>query len=174
MGHHRGLYDSGEWEYILKRNIPSDVSRQQISADLQIPRTDIKPKDIHHIIRMLFSCLVDADRLDTEAFMNPDQSVFRNTEYSLASLMPLLEVHLNQLKKNTKDTEVNRIRNYVQQKCLELSETPPGLFSLTVPTGGGKTLSSVLWAMRHAFGTSNDESSSPFPIQASSSRPLPY
>ncbi|NLN99237.1 MAG: CRISPR-associated helicase Cas3' [Bacteroidales bacterium] len=151
MGHHRGLYDSGEWEYILKRNIPSDVSRQQISADLQIPRTDIKPKDIHHIIRMLFSCLVDADRLDTEAFMNPDQSVFRNTEYSLASLMPLLEVHLNQLKKNTKDTEVNRIRNYVQQKCLELSETPPGLFSLTVPTGGGKTLSSVLWAMRHAI-----------------------
>ena len=173
MGHHRGLYDSGEWEYILKRNIPSDVSRQQISADLQIPRTDIKPKDIHHIIRMLFSCLVDADRLDTEAFMNPDQSVFRNTEYSLASLMPLLEVHLNQLKKNTKDTEVNRIRNYVQQKCLELSETPPCSASRFRPAEE-KTLSSVLWAMRHAIRNQQRRIIIAIPYTSIIVRPLPY
>lgn len=151
MGHHRGLYDDGEWKEMLKKEIPSDVSAAPIAADLRIPRSGIVLSDVHHLIRMLFSCLVDADRLDTEAFMNPEQAKLRGTAASLEKLYPKLQAHLESLKKVATATPVNQIRNYVQQQCHEQGDLPVGLYSLTVPTGGGKTLSSILWAMRHAI-----------------------
>ena len=150
MGHHRGLYDDGDWKEIMKSQIPEDVSVDNIQADFEKP-TPEKPKDVHHLERMLYSCLVDADYLDTEAFMQPEQSRLRGNSDSLATLEKRLEVFLAGLKKNAPDTEVNRIRNEVQNWCVKESVNPPDFYSLTVPTGGGKTLASVLWAIKHAI-----------------------
>lgn len=149
MGHHRGLYDNGEMNEVMKSEIPDDVSVESIDAHLDIPRLG-KPQDIHHLQRMLYSCLVDADYLDTEAFMQPEQSKQRGRYDSLAALEEKLEAYLSRLKIHAPDTEVNRIRNEVQQCCIKESDSKPGFFSLTVPTGGGKTLASVLWAIKHA------------------------
>lgn len=155
MGHHRGLYDDGEMKEVMKSEMPNDVSVEKIDAKFEIPQLE-KPikgyqKDIHHLQRMLYSCLVDADYLDAEAFMLPEQSKLRGKYASLAMLEEKLEAYLSILKKNAPNTGVNRIRNEVQQCCIKESDNKPGFYSLTVPTGGGKTLSSVLWAIKHAI-----------------------
>lgn len=149
MGHHRGLYDDGDMKEVLKLQMPDDVTIEEINARLEVPWLE-KPKDIHHLERMLYSCLVDADFLDTEVFMQPEQSKLRGNHESLKVLEGKLEAYLSGLKKNAPDTEVNRIRNEVQQWCIKESKKGSGFYSLTVPTGGGKTLSSVLWAIKHA------------------------
>lgn len=154
MGHHRGLYDDGDMKQVMKMEVPNDVNVEKIDARLKIPQLE-KPvkgyqKDIHHLERMLYSCLVDADYLDTEDFMQLEQSKLRGKYESLEELERKLELFLNSLKKNAPDTEVNKIRNEVQGCCLKESVNQPGFYSLTVPTGGGKTLSSVLWAIKHA------------------------
>lgn len=150
MGHHRGLYDDGDMKEVLKQQMPDDVTIEKVRTDLEIPRLE-KSKDIHHLERMLYSCLVDADFLDTEAFMQPEQSKLRGKYDSLMALEEKLEAYLEGLKNNAHDTEVNRIRNEVQDWCIEESVNPSGFYSLTVPTGGGKTLASVLWAIKHAI-----------------------
>lgn len=149
MGHHRGLYDEDEKNEKMKMGIPDDVSIQDIQVDLAMPRFD-SPKDVHHIVRMLYSCLVDADYLDTERFMSPGQNSLRGCKSNVPHLLGKLEEHLSALKKRAVDTEVNKIRNEVQGYCIKASESGVDFYSLTVPTGGGKTLSSVLWALRHA------------------------
>lgn len=150
MGHHRGLYDYGDKIEILKSDIPSDVSVEQIDVKLNMPSQCNSPKDLHHLIRMLFSCLVDADYLDTERFMQPEQSKLRGGKSSIAELCDKLETHLGNLKMSIPQSNVNKIRNEVQQYCINASEGDVDFYSLTVPTGGGKTLSSLLWALRHA------------------------
>lgn len=149
MGHHRGLYDDGEKKEFMKRDIPSDVTITSLESTLTLPKISEK-YDLHVILRMLFSCLVDADRLDTERFMLPEQYEERGGKSSMSDLLSILNNHLQDLKSNSADTEVNKIRNEVQQYCIKESENPINFYSLTVPTGGGKTLSSVLWALRHA------------------------
>lgn len=153
MGHHRGLYDKGEKQEILKKEIPNDVSIKQINInkqDLFLPKNAKESKDQHHIIRFLYSCLVDADFLDTEQFMIPEQNSLRGSKASVSELLFKLESFLDNLRNNTPNTTVNQIRNIVQQHCIKRSEEQVDFYSLTVPTGGGKTLSSVLWALRHA------------------------
>lgn len=149
MGHHCGLYDDADKREILKKDIPNDVWIEHIEASLSLPKLG-NSKDLHHLVRMLYSCLVDADYLDTERFMQPEQSRLRGGKDSIECLLSRLEKYLNELKQNSIDSEVNRIRNEVQQYCIVASEGEVDYYSLTVPTGGGKTLSSVLWALRHA------------------------
>lgn len=149
-GHHRGLYDYCDYVEVTKTDIPNDVT-----IDDKIPFAFPKfPKlekfDYHQIVRMLFSCLVDADSLDTEFFMAPEQARLRGCHTTMEELLDKLEKHLHELKANASTTEVNRIRNYVQEQCVKESQGEKGFYTLTVPTGGGKTLSSVLWAMHHA------------------------
>lgn len=150
MGHHRGLYDEGDKQEIFKKVIPEDVVVDKIPANLKLPEKKISPKDIHHLIRILFSCLVDADYLDTERFMIPKQAELRNRESSIEKLLAALEAFIAKLKSKALNTEVNAIRNEVQQWCISASDSNVDFYSLTVPTGGGKTLSSVLWALHHA------------------------
>lgn len=156
-GHHRGLYNDCELEKILEdRELPSDVSvpeafsSKMMMSEIQNFCLQAKEKDFHHIQRMLYSCLVDADFLDTEAFMDKTSSSLRKNIATLEELYPKLEVFLDNIKHNAPDTKVNRLRNKVQQRCIEASSGAKGFYSLTVPTGGGKTLSSLLWGMLHA------------------------
>lgn len=100
--------------------------------------------------RMVFSCLVDADFLDTEAFLDPGRAGARSPwgDDVLARMEETLEAFVASLP--SEDTAVNRERRRVRRACLRCAQEPPGLFSLTVPTGGGKTLSSLAFALRHA------------------------
>lgn len=101
-------------------------------------------------IRMLFSCLVDADFLDTEAFMAVDRTSARGGYPRLDELEDPFFERLDSKQKSANKTEVNRIRAEIRAACEASALQTPGLFSLTVPTGGGKTLSAVAFALRHA------------------------
>ena len=149
-GHHRGLYDYVDLEKVMDKTKPRDVSDFELQFNLLLPEK-LECKDFHHIIRMLFSCLVDADYLDTERFMDENQYNLRQNKKSLVDLYKLLEQYIEDLKKNSSDTPVNQIRRQVQEACIKESECKAGFYSLTVPTGGGKTLSSLVWAMKHAI-----------------------
>lgn len=149
-GHHRGLYDYCDYIEETKKAIPNEVSDETI-IPCKMPRLSKMEKyDYHHLVRMLYSCLVDADSLDTEAFMNPEQAKLRGSHTSNKELLKLLETYLHGLKEGAPKTEVNQIRNYVQERCIKESQGSCGFYSLTVPTGGGKTMASVLWALHHA------------------------
>lgn len=102
-------------------------------------------------LRMLFSCLVDADFLDTEAFMDDKKSGLRSGYPSIEALKSTFDKHMIDKAANAKDSAVNRIRTEVLRQCREKGELSSGLFSLTVPTGGGKTLSSMAFALHHAM-----------------------
>ena len=101
-------------------------------------------------VRMLFSCLVDADFLDTEAFMEADRALQRINTLALPGLLPRFNDHMEEQFAHAPATPVNRLRAEVFRQCRDKAREAPGLFSLTVPTGGGKTLSSLAFALEHA------------------------
>ncbi len=99
----------------------------------------------------MYSCLVDADFLDTEAFMDPERAALRPSAVPLATLAERFFAKLDEKQHSATDTPVNRIRSEIRTACESAAEMPPGLFSLTVPTGGGKTLSGTAFAFKHAL-----------------------
>lgn len=101
--------------------------------------------------RMIYSCLVDADFLDTERFMDEEKSQWRHGYPSLEILHAKLQAHLEQLTAKASPTTINGHRADILKHCIDAADQQPGLFSLTVPTGGGKTLSSLAFAMKHAL-----------------------
>jgi CRISPR-associated endonuclease/helicase Cas3 len=101
------------------------------------------------LVRLLFSCLIDADRTDTADFSKPAAAELRQhggyVEWTV--LVRLLD---RELKNFSKQSEVEQLRNRVSESCLSASVRPKGTFALTVPTGGGKTLASLRFALSHA------------------------
>lgn len=148
-GHHGGLCNYNDLD--KGKVIPNEINREVEVPCPQMPKfKSLNPRDFNHLVRMIYSCLVDADFLDTEAFMNHEKAQLRQQPKRLEDLLPLLENHLSKLFAGAPLSKVNEIRAKVQMRCREASEDAPGVHSLTVPTGGGKTLSSLLWAILHA------------------------
>lgn len=100
--------------------------------------------------RMLFSALCDADFLDTEAFFDTGRTALRGNHASIATLGARLSTFLDVKEAGATPSEVNRVRAEVRQACIAASARTPGVFSLTVPTGGGKTLAGLAFALEHA------------------------
>lgn len=100
-------------------------------------------------LRMLFSALVDADFLDTEAYFEPEQPRRRAPLFDIVALLDACDAHLERVSSGA-GGKVNRVRADVLRQCRAKAELPPGIFRLTVPTGGGKTLSSLAFALKHA------------------------
>lgn len=101
------------------------------------------------LVRFLFSCLIDADRTDTADFADPAASAIRqHGQYAgWAELMGRLE---RKLESFTGDSPVENLRRQVSEECLAASGRPKGTYLLSVPTGGGKTLASLRFALNHA------------------------
>lgn len=151
-GHHRGLYNlSHLCKELKEKTIPQEVDCSKPTIGLDVPFQDLLTStESSHIGRMLFSCLVDADRLDTEKFMNPEESKIREGFAGLSTLQSRLDKYRYELSQRP-DTLLNQLRQEIQSYCDDAALQPPGFFELTVPTGGGKTLASIVWAIRHAL-----------------------
>ncbi|MGI6221980.1 MAG: CRISPR-associated helicase Cas3' [Prevotella sp.] len=165
VGHHIGLMDfEGDGRSNLHFHLSSqeqhylDDVRKFLPTQWEVPELPLPKFDKatgvkawHLWIRMLFSCLVDADWLDTEKFMKPDNYAVRGRYKTLAQLKPLLDDYLSIIASKASKTKVNTIREDIQMRCREAGSWQQDIYSLTVPTGGGKTLSSLVWAFEHAL-----------------------
>lgn len=158
-GHHGGLPDGGG------KSDPPDAPTLLGRCKKAVPpcedwRKEIALPDAHRpalpkdnfstsfYIRMLYSCLVDADYLETETFMNGTPAD-RGAGESLDVLLSRLQAYVAPWWNSA--TALNRKRCEILRRCFEQGETAaPGLFTLTVPTGGGKTVSSLAFALTHA------------------------
>lgn len=188
-GHHGGMPNAtehGTSHSLLERTIlhtePCDGFFDLLnSGEIELPEFNDLEKSLAHsrtygckesirqcqaysifmLIRMLFSCLVDADYLDTEAFCSPEVAEIRKQQRAshsdLIELQNQLEQYMKTLHKKVTTSEalatgsqINRIRYSIHQDCIYSADSNPGLFTLTVPTGGGKTLSSLAFAIKHA------------------------
>ena len=137
----------------LKGKLDYSAYRQELPEPVPIRKAPafLYGKDQFYysfFIRMLFSCLVDADFLDTERFVN-DGKVQRGGFATMQELHDLFFAYYATFGKPT--TPINQKRQEIYQQCLDAAEKEPGMFSLTVPTGGGKTLSSLAFALKHAI-----------------------
>lgn len=169
-GHHAGLdnWDGSalaarltssdaltEFEQALARPTPADIlSPPGLTLALRdCPITDERttPGRFALWLRLVFSALVDADFLDTEAYFNRGQVTQRAGWPSIKALQQSCAQYLDQLASAAADTPVNRHRADILRQCCDKSARPPGVFTLTVPTGGGKTLSSLAFALDHAL-----------------------
>ena len=104
------------------------------------------------LVRFIFSCLIDADRLNTADFEFPRNTQIRNygKYYSWNILVERLDIKLKEFENKNDVNEVDNLRNEVSQCCFEFATKPKGIYQLTVPTGGGKTLASLRFALNHA------------------------
>lgn len=179
-GHHTGLPDwypgSARGETLPERLFRGPLNQdletkdiEQIEKDVQaavflskpVPKSapmkvemlsrDKTKENLHLWIRMLFSCLVDADYLDTEAFMDQEKNLDREGYASLSELKPRFDCFMEQKQRDAQDTPINRKRREILSQCRKKARLEPGIFTLTVPTGGGKTLSSMAFALEHAL-----------------------
>jgi CRISPR-associated endonuclease/helicase Cas3 len=105
--------------------------------------------------RMIFSCLVDADFRDTEAFYAKATNDMPAREWpdlpSIAEgLIARFDTHMEKKRSQAERTLVNTLRNEILACVRERASAARGLFTLTVPTGGGKTLASLAFALDHA------------------------
>lgn len=166
-GHHAGLPDSPEMQQSIKAELHNNVEYynsicNKFLADakrnIAIPKSDsfFEISDILQqelFVRMLYSALIDADSLDTERHFNINKFESRkkitlDSNLMLFKLNKLLESFNNNTEKNK--LEINKLREDVRKYAESKANLPQGCFSLTLPTGLGKTICSINWALHHA------------------------
>lgn len=162
-GHHAGLPD---WEADETGNAALSIRMKDEALFDEIPPVAMAQYLLEHEhpkerprkgadpavwIRMLFSCLVDADFLDTEEFIDPGKATMRGNYPELTVLQDSFSTFMKNMLLSARDTHVNRIRAEILDRCKEVARDDSGIYTLTVPTGGGKTLSSMAFALEHAI-----------------------
>jgi CRISPR-associated endonuclease/helicase Cas3 len=131
---------------------------QEVSQPMTLPCGRLmKNHDAFHLwIRMLFSSLVDADFLNTEKFMDEKKFEQRGKYLSIKELKVRFDEYMAKLVADAKWSEVNDLRQQILAECRQAGELKSGFFDLTVPTGGGKTLSGMAFALEHAVQHKKD------------------
>jgi len=161
--HHAGLYD---WHSGLKERLAESDSLTELSEALAAkpPQSVLDAAGFEPSlagipggapgfalwVRLMFSCLVDADFLDTEAHFDAAMPARRQGFPVIPSMLEAFDAFMAVKVSESAATAVNILRADILHQCRSKAELPPGFFSLTVPTGGGKTLSSLAFALRHA------------------------
>lgn len=113
----------------------------------------VKEFQLGMLTRFLFSALIDADRMDSADFENPQNIAQRSlNKPDWAIPIKRLETHLQRMAAAPVDSPsaINHIRQDISQKCQERAYEQQGIYTLSVPTGGGKTLASLRYALHHA------------------------
>lgn len=163
-GHHTGLPDWSSSEGAGQTSLQFQKTQVKEANDINHYIVDMintaKPNtppwrfdkglDLSLWVRMLYSCLVDADFLDTELYMDKDKADLRGQYCSMLELLERFNEFIRKMDEKSPDTRVNSIRRDIRAKCFQKADKAPGVFSLSVPTGGGKTLSSLAFALTHA------------------------
>jgi len=177
-GHHAGLangINEGDGRSTLEARLNQTFGKELCQLDneawrrkLTLPeveqlRPSIKshPEQGNHgfqsafLIRMIFSCLVDADFIDTDKFYKQleGKPLLRGNYPELPELKQVFDAHLAKKTKSSPDSKVNELRQEILSTARERAQLSPGLFTLTVPTGGGKTFSSMALCFRSCFAT---------------------
>lgn len=160
-GHHAGLPDWQGLAARLEEDRPAidPIWREELSVDTRGLKPSLKPHpsrtafQLGFLGRMLFSCLVDADFKDTERFYA--QAAGAVVDRDWPKLPDIIDRLIDRFDacmadKQTKAGSVNRLRREILSHMRGKAEMAPGLFTLTVPTGGGKTLASLGFALDHA------------------------
>ncbi|MBN1980297.1 MAG: CRISPR-associated endonuclease Cas3'' [Chitinivibrionales bacterium] len=163
-GHHAGLpdlHDGGpkSLAFRLQKTTTDDISEslkelvkksRPGSPPWLFSQKEADTLDMSLWIRMLFSSLVDADFLDTESYMDKGNSQLRGGYLSMKELLQRFNDYMESKFAQTEKTPVNTLRGEILAQCRSAAFQNPGIFSLSVPTGGGKTLSSLAFALQHA------------------------
>ena len=159
-GHHGGLADGAELKNWLGEKEEDPRTREALRAAeaqlsgletdlaLALPGWARSRGDVEFLLRMLFSALVDADFLDTERHFSSEVACLRGGGPSLAEAWARFEK--NQARLSGNGSQVNQVRSEVYKACVEAAHQAQGFYRLTVPTGGGKTRSSMAFALLHA------------------------
>jgi CRISPR-associated endonuclease/helicase Cas3 len=162
-GHHAGLYAPAElnnrlddpekrihFQKILEVAKRAGVQLElplDVEENINLPKSEL---ELEMLLRFTFSALVDADFLDTEEHFDKQKKTLRTSKTTVAELHAKLENHLQRLSQQAEEKPVNTVRAEVLQLCQAASSQARGAFRLTVPTGGGKTLSGLMFALQHA------------------------
>ncbi|KOY12999.1 CRISPR-associated helicase/endonuclease Cas3 [Paenibacillus xylanivorans] len=152
-------YEQAEEEF-FKHNSPEQLDEmfKQATDELQqyiqiIKKHKLPPIAGSLLIKYIFSCLIDADRTNTRRFEeNEPQAAKVDDSSFFQKSYELLSQHLTNLKKgSTANTPINQLRREMSRQCEEFAFRPSGVYTLSIPTGGGKTLASMRYALRHAI-----------------------
>ena len=160
-GHHSGLPDGGSpaddpGDATLYGRSKKPVDPYDGWQEITLPASTppawacADPLSLAFFTRMLYSCLVDADFIDTETFMD-GKAAPRGSGTDIAALRDIVSAQAQRYLRAESPSPVSVQRNTVLRACLEKgAHGPQGLYTLTVPTGGGKTFASLAFALEHA------------------------